>query len=76
MLKLKLVPTGKKHQIHYRVCVATENSKLTGTVVEVLGHYHPLENHALTLEKDRVSYWLNLGAQPTSRVRKLISKTK
>lgn len=75
MLKFKLVPCGRKHQIHYRLCVAEENTKLTSDVVEVLGHYHPLQGGRLTVESDRVKYWKNRGVQPTPRARKLLWKT-
>lgn len=73
MLKFKLIPFGKKHQIHYRICVAQENSKLTGNVLEILGHYHPLHNHELTLDANRIIYWQKLGVQPTGRVRKILN---
>jgi small subunit ribosomal protein S16 len=72
MLKIKLSPTGKKHERHYRIVVAEEHSKLTGKNTSVLGHYHPLTGH-LTVDRDLVSQWLKKGAQPTDKIRKLLN---
>jgi small subunit ribosomal protein S16 len=74
MVKFKLVPFGKKHQIHYRICVVPKESKLSGSVIEVVGHYHPLQNHALQIDLQRIKHWLSKGVQPTPRIAKLISK--
>lgn len=74
MLKFKLVPFGKKHQVHYRLCVVPQKSRLSGQVVEIVGHYHPHQNHQLSLNIDRIKYWTAQGVQPTDRVRKLVWK--
>ncbi len=74
MLKIKLAPTGKKNEIHYRIVVAEENSKLTGNSIAVLGHFHPL-SHDLTLNRQDYHTWIAKGAMPTPKVKKLASKT-
>ncbi len=71
MLKIKLAPTGKKNDIHYRIVVAEEHSKLTGRYKELLGHYHPLQK-ILKFNRESVAKWLSQGAQPTQRIRKLL----
>ena len=71
MLKIKLSPTGKKHEPHYRVVVMEENSKVTGQAIDTLGHYHPL-THQLTIDKDLVQSWVKKGAQPTIKIRRLL----
>ena len=70
MLRIKLAPTGKKGNIHYRISVVEGKSKLTGDPVEVLGHYHPTENK-LTLDEERLKFWIGQGAQISDRVKKL-----
>ncbi len=70
MLRIKLSPTGKKGNIHYRISVVEGKSKLTGSPVEVLGHFHPQENK-LTLDQARLKYWIGQGAQISDRVNKL-----
>ena len=71
MLKIKLTPTGKKHQIHYRIVVMEENTKLTGIPVASLGHYHP-NSKELVVDKDILKSWLSKGAQPTDKIRDLL----
>ena len=71
MLKIKLSPTGKKHEPHYRIVVAEENSKLTGKAIDVLGHFHPL-SHQITFDTGLVKSWLAKGAQPTAKIRRLL----
>ncbi len=73
MLKIKLQPTGKKHQRSYRIVVADGKSKLSGTVLDTLGTYNPHETeNKITINKDSYESWLNKGAQPTDTIRKLI----
>lgn len=70
MLKIKLSPIGKKGGIHYRLSVMEDNSKLTGSPVEVLGDYHPQEKK-LTVDNERLKYWLSQGAQASPKIKKL-----
>ncbi len=74
MLKIKLQPTGKKHQRSYRIVVAEGKSKLTGTVLEILGTYNPHEEDEkkITINKESYDSWLSKGAQPTDTIRKLV----
>lgn len=71
MLKIKLLPTGKRNQPHFRIVVAPDRSKLTGAPAAVLGHYHPLSGE-LEVDQAAVKEWLSKGAQPTLRVRRLL----
>jgi small subunit ribosomal protein S16 len=71
MLKIKLAPLGKKHEIHYRIIVAEEHSKLTGDRLVVLGHYHPLQG-TLKVDLEEVKSWISKGAQPTDKIRRLL----
>lgn len=75
MLKIKLQPTGKAHQRYYRIVVAEDRSKLSGTVVAQLGTYNPHdEKNKIELQKEDYQSWLAKGAQPTTTVRKLVEK--
>ena len=64
MLAIKLQRIGKKHQPSYRIVVAERRSKMAAPPVEDLGSYNPFTK-AMTLDKDRVAYWVKMGAQPT-----------
>jgi small subunit ribosomal protein S16 len=60
----------------YQIVAADGRSPRDGKFLEVIGHYNPTAKpHAVTIEKDRVTYWLNVGAQPTATVRSLIRGT-
>jgi len=75
MLRIRLSRTGKKGQPSYRVVVADINSKRDGRVVERIGHYNPLTEPAeYKIQEARALHWLNVGAQPSDAVRRLLEK--
>jgi small subunit ribosomal protein S16 len=71
MLAIKLQRIGKKHQPSYRLVVAPARSKMAGPPVEDLGSYHPATK-VTAFKKERISYWLGVGAQPTVTVHNLL----
>ena len=73
MLAIKLQRIGKKHQPSYRLVVAPKRSKMAGPPVEDLGSYNPFTKAAI-FKKERVSYWIGVGAQPTVTVNNLLVK--
>ena len=75
MLAIKLQRVGKKHQPSYRFVVAEKRSKMAGPPVEDLGSYNPFTKTS-SLNKDRVSYWIKMGAQPTVSVHNLLIEQK
>ena len=73
MLKIKLQPTGKRHQRFYRIVVAEGKSKLTGKVIDTLGTYNPHnQDNSIEIDKQNYQLWLTKGAQPTDTIRKLV----
>ncbi|HEY5220580.1 MAG TPA: 30S ribosomal protein S16 [Candidatus Paceibacterota bacterium] len=73
MLAIKLQRIGKKHQPSYRVVVAEKRSKMLAPPVEDLGSYNPFTK-ATTVNKERVSHWVKMGAQPTVTAHNLLVK--
>lgn len=73
MLAIKLRRVGKKGQASFRVVVAEKRSKLQGKFVEDLGWLNP-HTDSFNLKKERVEYWLKVGAQPTDSVHNLLVK--
>lgn len=71
MLAIKLQRIGRKHQPSYRLVVAERRSKMAAPPVEDLGSYVPSTKTA-SFKKDRVSYWIGVGAQPTITVHNLL----
>ncbi len=75
MIKIKLLPRGKKHQVTYRIVVAEDRSKSDGKFIADLGFYTP---QAKTLELNKESFvdWQKKGAQVTEGVDKLLNPSK
>ena len=74
MVKIRLTQTGKKNQKTYRVIAIEEGKRRDGAAIENLGFYNPLVKPAqLSVKKDRVAYWVSVGAQITPSVQKLLA---
>jgi small subunit ribosomal protein S16 len=74
MLAIKLQRIGKKHQPSYRLVVSEKRTKLSGgKVTEDLGSYNPFTK-AVTVKKERISYWVSVGAKPTVTAHNLLVK--
>ena len=66
---------GAKKSPFYRVVVATSTAPRDGRFIELLGTYHPLRcEEGCHIKEERVSYWLDKGAQPTRTVASLLVK--
>jgi small subunit ribosomal protein S16 len=75
LLKIRLARTGAKKKSSYRVIVIEEEKARNGRCVEVVGHYNARQNPAaVVLNRDRISYWLERGAQPSETVRSLLKR--
>ncbi len=71
MLAIKLQRIGKKHQPSYRLVVQEKRTKLGGPSAEDLGWWNPLQNRH-EFNKERVIYWMKVGAKPTDTVWNLL----
>ena len=77
MLMIRLSRIGKKKRPFYRVIVTEKTRPRNGRFVEIVGTYDPLQKPAaITLDHDRVNYWLGKGAQPSDTVRSFLRKRK
>ena len=64
---------GKKKQPSYRVVAADARSPRDGRFIEILGTYNPRsEPSEITIDNAKAVHWLNHGAQPSERVKKLL----
>lgn len=70
---IRLTRLGRKKTPFYRIVVADSRSPRDGRNIETIGTYDPLKSpRAIQLEKERVQYWLDCGAQPSDTVRSLL----
>mmetsp|Transcript_47090 Transcript_47090/g.73682 ORF Transcript_47090/g.73682 Transcript_47090/m.73682 type:complete len:135 (-) Transcript_47090:193-597(-) len=76
MVRLRLQRFGRTHLPFYRLVAADARSPRDGRCIEYLGTYNPKPNNhnekIVTLNVDRIKYWLVVGAQPTDTVAKLL----
>ena len=76
-LKIRLARGGSKKHPFYRIVVAEASSPRDGRFVERLGSYDPMvakdHQNRVTLNNERIKYWMSKGAQPTLRVHKILA---
>jgi small subunit ribosomal protein S16 len=68
---------GRTHRSFFRICAMDKRSPRDGRVLEELGTYDPSipdTNARAILKRDRIDYWLSVGAQPSGNVSVLIKK--
>ncbi|WP_321492769.1 30S ribosomal protein S16 [uncultured Desulfobacter sp.] len=74
-VKLRLTRKGSKKKPFYRIVAADIQAPRDGKFLEAVGTYDPMQNPAvITLKQDRVQYWLEQGAQPTTTVKSILKK--
>ncbi len=74
-VKIRLARHGAKKRPFYRIVVADSESPRDGKYLENVGTYNPLKDPAeVTLEEERIKYWINQGAIPTDTVKSLLKK--
>jgi small subunit ribosomal protein S16 len=75
MLVIRLRRAGSKKRPFFRVVVADSRAARDSSFVEVLGHYNPrTKPETLTLDRERLAYWLKQGAQASDTVRTLVHR--
>jgi len=73
-VKIRLQRHGKKNFAFFHIVVADSRAPRDGRFIEQLGSYNPNTNPAtIQLNADRALAWLNVGAQPTLTVRRILS---
>ena len=80
MLKLRLSRGGTKKRPVYKVVVADSRFARDGRFIEKVGFFNPLlpkeKKERIGLEAERIKYWLGQGAQPTSRVARILGENE
>ena len=73
MVKIRLQRGGVRKHPYYRVVVTDSRASRDGKFIERIGSYNPMvKENRVTLDMERVKYWLSVGAQPTERIQKLL----
>ena len=76
-VRIRMKKMGRRHRPYYRICAVDSRAPRDGRVIEELGTYDPMVSDTdarVTINADRVQYWLGVGAQPSDKVKVLIKK--
>ncbi len=72
---IRMTRMGRKKKPFYRIVVTDSRKRRDGGWIESIGHYNPVTaEKTLVLDKERLNYWLSVGAQMSPTVKRLSSK--
>ena len=72
MLRIRLFRVGKKNQPFFKIVVIDKRQPpRSGQFIEQVGFYNPLKKEK-NLNKERIQYWLSVGAQPSVTIHNLL----
>ena len=77
MVRIRMKRMGRKNRPFYRIGIFDVHEERDGEAIEEVGHYDPLEKDEAkreTLKKDRIEYWLSVGAQPSEKVAVILKR--
>ncbi len=75
-VKLRLKRMGAKQKPFYRIVAADSRSPRDGRFIEIVGTYDPTKkDNNITVDEEKITKWLNNGAQPTDTVKSILSTT-
>ncbi len=74
-VKIRMKRIGAKNTPVFRIVVADGRSPRDGKFIEEIGTYQPLKkDNNVTLDLERVTYWVGKGAQPSETVASFIKR--
>ena len=74
-VRIRLSRFGRKKQPFYRIVVQDSQAPRDGRFLEIVGTYNPMiEPNEVTLKHDKIQYWMDKGAQPTTTVKSILAK--
>ena len=77
MVRIRLTRFGRKNRAHWRIGAFDSRTRRDGAPIEYLGFYDPhqvKDEDKVSLNRERVEYWLSKGAQPSETVANLLRK--
>lgn len=74
-VKIRLARHGSKKRPYYRIVVADSEAPRDGKFLEIVGTYNPLMDPVeVTVEEDRVNYWMGKGVILSDTVKSIFKK--
>ena len=78
-VRIRMKRMGRKHRPFYRICIMDRQRARDGKAIEEVGFYDTSvadKSKRVSLNMERVEYWLSVGAEPSEKVNALIRKVK
>ena len=76
MIVIRLQRTGRKGSAQFRIVVQDKRrTPKSGKIVSLVGNYDP-HTKKINIDKEKVTFYLNNGAQPSERVAKMLKASK
>jgi len=80
MLKIRLSMGGVRKRPIYKIVIADSRAPRDGRFVEKIGSFNPLlpkdNKERISVESERIKYWLSKGAKPTLRVSRILGEAQ
>ncbi|MBI2194473.1 MAG: 30S ribosomal protein S16 [Planctomycetes bacterium] len=76
-VRLRLKRYGRKNRAFFRIAAFDARTARDGKPIEELGFYDPWvadETRKVSLKRERIIYWLDVGAKPTLIVGQILRK--
>ena len=77
MVTIRLSRGGVRKKPFYHIVDADHRRARDGKHIERIGFYNPFagtNETAVEYDNERYNYWLSVGAKPSERVKKIVSK--
>lgn len=79
MVVIRLARAGKRKNPFYHVCVTDRRNPRDGRFIERVGYYNPIargEATGVSVDLDRIDYWMSVGAVPSPKVKSIIKRVR
>ena len=76
-VRLRLKRMGRAHRSFFRLSAMDSRNPRDGRVIEEMGwddHHAKDTEEQISLKRERIEYWLGVGAQPSDTVSDLLKK--
>tara|TARA_X000000950_G_scaffold84707_1_gene106584 strand:- start:19615 stop:20127 length:513 start_codon:yes stop_codon:yes gene_type:complete len=78
MLKIRMSRGGAKKRPVYKIVIADSRKPRDGRFIEKVGFFNPLlpkdKKERLSLDIERIKYWLEKGAKPSDRIARFLGE--
>ncbi len=76
-VRIRLKRMGRRNRAFFRICAFDVREERDGRSIEQLGTYDPMEKEEekkVVLKKERIEYWISVGAKPSETVASILKK--